>query len=176
MNRTTCSHSEYVFESNTHFCLCIEYWRNWWYTIVLGCQRIREKWTIYTVLLMYLAARSTGELWKKFAMNTEFCSKQEGISNIEESHIFHILLKLFLVLNCKYSNFCRSYNTLSPFWSHTSVIPTIWLMLFSFSILWKLFATLCDWVEHWSDVVWNKVRLKNQTYILYFNYKGTSSV
>ena len=26
-----CSHSEYVFESDTHCCFSIKYWRNWWH-------------------------------------------------------------------------------------------------------------------------------------------------
>ena len=41
-----------------------------------------------------------------------------------ESHIFHILLAPCLVLYFKYSNFGHSYNTLSPFCSQTSLIPT----------------------------------------------------
>ena len=47
-----------------------------------------------------------------------------------QSPIFFIFYQMsFLVLYYKYNNFCHSYNTLSPFWSQTSLIPKIWLMI-----------------------------------------------
>ena len=53
-----------------------------------------------------------------FTYSTAFMYRQSPI-------FFIVDKKTLLVLYCKYNNFCHSYNTLSPFWSQTSLITTI---------------------------------------------------
>ena len=61
-------------------------------------------------------------------------------------------------------------NILSPFWSWTQLIPTIWLMISSFSNYEKnLTVTFCHYVGHCSKVIWNSYLVfMDENYTFFF--------